>query len=439
MAKKVSLAAMMAATSAIIFGCSTNRGLPSLAEEARAQVSEAAPVVIFLPGTLAATLKNGETGEKVWGRYDALSVDPRTPEGLRQLSLPISPVAPDISAEKDAIRADDVLRRAGRTFMGLRVSVPIYEDALAAFRDTGLSETAPMVVPSRGPSLTPFPYDWRRSIVDAAQSLGRAIEARGEGAEKVVLVGHSMGAVVALHYLMYGTQSLDASVGPPEITWAGAKHVRRAVLVAPPLRGAVVAIRNSVNGNHLAGPLVPTYPTTMLATHPSSFELMPRPDIQPLRDKDGRVIEGGPLDATLWQRAGWGLANPEEGKQRQWLAGAGDDPNARGLARQAALIDRGRAYHAMADRPIDPPEGLALLLIAGAGEDTPSAVQIVDDHEVKVVSRGNGDGTVLYESAVAGFEDAHPRKRVVAVKAEHARIVSDAKVFSLILEAIVAR
>jgi pimeloyl-ACP methyl ester carboxylesterase len=348
----------------------------------------------------------------------------------------ISSVASDVSAEKDAIRPDDALRRAGRTFLGMRVSIPIYEDALAALRGAGLSETAPMAIPASGPSLTTFPYDWRRSIVDAAQALGRAIESRDEGAEKVVLVGHSMGAAVALHYLMYGTQPFDASSAPPEITWAGAQHVRRAVLVAPPLRGAVVAIRNSVNGNHLAGPLVPTYPTTMLATHPSSFELMPRPDMQPLRDADGALVESGPLDAALWQREGWGLANPLEGEQRRWLAGAGDDPDARGLARQASLIERGRAYHRMADRPIDPPEGLDLLLIAGTGEDTPSAVQIVDDHEVKVVAKANGDGTVLYESAVAGFEEPHPRKRLVAVEAEHARIVSDKRVFSLILDAI---
>ena len=437
MAKKVSLMAMMAATSAIVFGCNTNKGLPELAEDAGPSVAAAAPVVVFLPGTLAGTLKNADTGEQVWGRHDALSVDPRTPEGLRQLSLPISPVPSDVSSEKDAIVPDDILRRAGRTFLGIRVSVPIYEDAMKALRDTGLPETDPGAIPDTGPALTAFPYDWRRSIVDGARRLGEALESRGEDAEKVIIVAHSMGATVALHYLMYGMQAFDPEGEPPAITWAGAKHIRRAVFVAPPFRGAVVAVRNSVNGNHLAGPLIPTYPTTMLASHPSSFELMPR-NGDAVLDETGAPAATTPLDADLWRRAGWGLANPTEGQQRRWLAGAGDDPDARGLARQETLIARGRAFHAVADRPVDPPEGLDLLLIAGKGEDTPSVVQMIDNHEVKVVAKADGDGTVLLDSATAGFEDAdtHPRKTLAIIEAEHARMVSDSKAFDLILKSI---
>jgi len=429
------------ATFAALCGCSTGSDLLGLADTARPAVEAQSPVVVFLPGTLAGSLENAETGEKVWGTYNSLSVDPREAAGLRQLSLPISAPAPGDAAQLDAIRPVDVLRRAGRTFMGLRVSIPIYEDALEALENAGLPETAPMAIPPQGAALTVFPYDWRRSIVDGAQALGQALEARGEGAQKVVLVGHSMGGAVALHYLMFGTAGFDPSGAPPEITWAGARHVQRAVLVAPPLRGAAVAIRNTINGNRLAGPLIPVYPTTMLATHPSSFELMPRAGAGALRDEKGAAMADGGLDAALWQREGWGLANPLEAEQRRWLAGGGDDPDARGLAQQAALIERARAYHRMSDRSILPPEGLDIHVIAGTGSATLSAVRIIGDHQVEEVAQADGDGTVLLESAVAGFEDADrvPGKTLSIIEAEHARIVSDPAAFSLILDAIAGR
>jgi len=428
------------ATLGLLAACSTGPDLPTLAEQARPQVQARAPVVVFLPGTLAASLENGETGERVWGRRESLSVDPRTPEGLRQLSLPISPPEAGDAAARDAIRPVDALRRAGRTFLGMRVSIPIYEDALEAMALAGLPETAPGAIPASGPALTSFAYDWRRSIVDGAQALGAALDARGEGAEKVVLVGHSMGGAVSLHYLMYGTAPLDVAGGPPEVTWAGARHVKRAVLVAPPLRGAAVALRNSINGNHIAGPLIPTYPTTMLATHPSSFELMPRADAGAMRDGDGAVVAGGGLDPALWVRQGWGLANPLEAGQRRWLAGGEGDPDARGLARQEALIARGQAFHRASDRPIQPPEGLEIVLIAGQGDETPNAVRIVGNHEVEVVEQVDGDGTVTLQSAVAGFEDsdAVAGKTLAVIEAGHARMVSDPVAFRIILDAITA-
>ena len=435
-ARKLTLPALFA----LLSGCSTGPDLPTLAEQARPQIGARAPVVVFLPGTLAASLENGETGERVWGRRDALSLDPRTPNGLRQLSLPISPPPAGETASMDTIRPVDALRRAGRTVLGMRVSIPIYEDALDGLAAAGLRETEPGAIPARGPSLTAFAYDWRRSIVDGAQALGKALEARGEGAEKVVLVGHSMGGTVALHYLMYGTAPLPMTGGLPEVTWAGAKQVKRAVLVGAPLRGSTIAIRNSVNGNHIAGPLIPTFPTTMLATHPSSFELMPRPEAGALQEPDGTVRADGGFDPALWQSRGWGLANPLEAEQRRWLAGAGDDPDRRGLARQAALIAGARAFHAAADRPIDPPEGLDILAIAGTGDATLRAVRMVDDHEVEEVAEADGDGTVLLSSAIAGFEDAgtNPRKSLSIIEAGHARMVSDPTAFSLILDAIAA-
>lgn len=419
-----------------VHGCSGTAKLERIANPYSRTASQDGPIVVFLPGTLASTLVDTETGEMVWGRDDALSLDPREPSGLRRLSLPLDPVPSDRSAARDAIRPVDALRRARESVLGIPLSLAIYEEALNGFRDAGLPETPPLAIPRNGRALTVFPYDWRRSIVDAAQELGAALESRGPGASKVRLVGHSMGGAVALWYLMFGTAPLDSEGRPPPVTWAGARHVDRAVLFAPPLRGSVVAIRNTVNGNKLAGPLVPTFPPSMLATHPSSFELMPREETNSVVGRDGAPIAASPMSPDTWRDLKWGLADPEQAEDIEILGRGAPNAAALADARQAALLARGSAYHRAVDRPVDPPPGLSLTVIAGTGVDTPLTVSVGrDGGEVSVYRYGDGDGTVTVSSALAGFEDAetHPRKAVLAVEADHIDVLSDPLAFEFAL------
>ena len=423
--------AFLAAGAAALVGCSGGQPLVDIAKTKTVPESQDGPVVVFLPGTLASTLVDTSNGEYVWGAEDALSADPREPRGLRRLSLPLTPVPTNVSAARDLVRADDVLRRANERVAGIPVSIAIYEDMLNGFEKAGLTETSPLKIPTRGPSLTSFPYDWRRSIVDAAQSLGASLESRPEGAAKVQLIGHSMGGVVALWYLMHGTAPLDSEGALPPVTWAGARYVDQAVLVGAPLRGAAVALRNTIEGNTLAGPLIPTLPPAMIASHPSTFELMPR----------GDVLDGTDLplmDAATWRKFGWGMSDPQQRANIEVLANGSADPMALADARQAALIARGAAFQRAADRPINPPAGLRLTVIAGTGSDSPERVELSKKGSASIGGTADGDGTVLLSSAVAGFEDAssNPLKSVYLYDVEHTRMLSDPSVFSKVLELI---
>lgn len=431
--KKIALFVVsIAVVAGISVGCSGGSDLNEIAAFKSRSASQSGPVVVFLPGTLASSLVDTSTDERVWGRGDALSMDPRTTEGLRRLSLPLDAVPSMVSAAPDLVQADDVLRRANERIIGIPVSISVYDDFLEAMTNAGLTETAPLVVPARGPSVTAFPYDWRRSIVDAAQSLGAALEARGDDAEKVHLVGHSMGGAVALWYLMYGTAPFDSEGAPPPITWAGAKFVDHAVLVGAPLRGAAIAVRNTINGNTLAGPLVPTFPPAMLASHPSSFELMPR----------GPVLTGtsAPLmEAETWERFQWGMADPQESENIERLARGADKPQALAKARQRGLIARGRAFHAAADRPINLPSSLRITVIAGQGSETAEGINVdAKSGSVRVGSTADGDGTVLLSSAIAGFEDAGntPQKSVFVYNVQHMRMLSETQVFEKVLDSV---
>ncbi|MEO6629565.1 MAG: hypothetical protein ABIP03_13485 [Aquihabitans sp.] len=85
-------------------------------------------------------------------------------------------------------------------------------------------------------SVFDFPYDWRRSIAASATALGAAIrrvlESRPPGT-RVVLVGHSMGGLVARRYV--------ACEG-------GAEHGSLLIALGTPFRGAVQALEALAHG-----------------------------------------------------------------------------------------------------------------------------------------------------------------------------------------------
>jgi hypothetical protein len=89
-----------------------------------------------------------------------------------------------------------------------------------------------------GATVVAFPYDFRRSIVDAAELLGAEVDRRlsdlgGARSKRVIVVAHSTGGLVARYWL-----------GP-----LGGWRVCRALVTAgTPHRGAVKALRMLVDG-----------------------------------------------------------------------------------------------------------------------------------------------------------------------------------------------
>jgi Lecithin:cholesterol acyltransferase len=108
-----------------------------------------------------------------------------------------------------------------------------------------------------------FPYDFRRSIVDAATLLAGDVHKRlerfgGQPANRVIVVAHSMGGLVARYWL-----------GPLE----GWRVCRALITLGTPHRGAPKALHWLVNGP--LGGLLPEV-TAVLREWPSVAELLPR-------------------------------------------------------------------------------------------------------------------------------------------------------------------
>lgn len=400
--------------------------LTTIYSRAAALDTQARRPVITIPGTLGSRLVDRDSGAMLWGGEDSLSLDPDDPEAMRLIALPFGPPETPLRDLRDRVRTDGVVRTANASLFGATVSLDIYAgviDTLIAggydFRETRAAEIADRTV---NLDAFEFPYDWRRDIVEAAQDLAYFIERKRAQVEqerlrvfgkltepvRFDLVAHSMGALVARYYLMYGAQDLPADGGLPPLTWEGAKNVETVVFIAPPNAGAIGAFDLLVNGKTF-GPFQPHYPAALLGTHVSPYQLMPRTRHRRVRSADG----GAPLDlydVETWKRNGWGLAAPDADRVLAALAPE-SDPQARralALAHLEKALRRAERFHRAMDRPARYPATLDVYLVVGGGFSTPAGAIVDRDGGARIVEYEEGDGVVLRASSLLDERQGRP-------------------------------
>ncbi|MEO0621002.1 MAG: hypothetical protein AAFU49_06445 [Pseudomonadota bacterium] len=407
-----------------------------------ARVSETADTsvrrpLITIPGTLGSRLRDRETGTVIWGGGSrGLSADPEDPVEATLIALPI--ISPDLpfSAHRDGIVPDGILDRAAPEVLGIPLDIEVYGGVLRTLSAGGFRSTPKASLRSEpqeegdGPTFEDyqlisegransfrFDYDWRRDIPTLAREFDAFIqlrkrqvaavrsiyESRTVSPEEITfdLLAHSMGGLVSRYYLMHGTAELPEDGSLPPITWDGARHFSRVVIVAAPNAGSIIAMDNLVNGKSL-GPLQPFYPAPLLATHASVWQLFPRARHGRLRAIDGAVLD--PLDADLWQRYNWGLLAPEADPLLSWLMP--DVSNAferrqRAGAHQARLLRRAEQFHRAIDRWAPKPEGLEMFQVVGGGFSTPANGEVDPvTGTFTLTDREEGDGVVLRASVL---------------------------------------
>ncbi|RMH22542.1 MAG: hypothetical protein D6696_03080 [Acidobacteria bacterium] len=284
----------------------------------------------------------------------------------------------------------------------------------AGFRDESLARSGAVDYGDDHFTCFQFGYDWRLDNADNARRLDDFIhrkkayveaQLRRRGIEREVrfdVVAHSMGALLTRYYLRYGRQPLPADGSLPQLTWAGARLVERAILVGPPNGGSLVVLERIVRG-HKPGAFLPRYPPAVIGSFPSVYQLLPR-------SRHGAYVDAGHrrqldlFDPALWQRLGWGLADPRQDEVLAWLlpdVGARNERRRLARAALARHLDRARRFHAALDRPATPPAGTTLVLVAGDAVPTAASIAIdLDGGDFEVASRAPGDGIVLRSSAL---------------------------------------
>lgn len=431
-----------------ISGCTPSARSPDLAA-IYSSVSEAGGTelrrpLITIPGTLGSRLVDGDTGTIIWGGGSrGLSADPDDPEEARLIALPLLTEDQPFSAQRDSVRAAGVLDSARADLLGLPIDLEVYGGVRRTLGFGGFlvdrgatpenaEEFAELEKDWEGDpdyaslsTMDPttafrFDYDWRRDLVTLAQEFHHFIQQRqifvAEQRSRITgrkvdpdeivfdLLAHSMGGLIARYYLMHGPADLSDSGELPPVNWEGAKYFSRVIIVATPNAGSILAMDNLVNGKEL-GPFQPVYSAPLLATHASTWQLMPRKRHARLRfEGDPGSLVPDPYDPKVWEKFHWALAGSDAEPLLSWLLpdiASPDERRRRGLVHQRRMLNRAKRFHQAMDRWAPKPENVELFLVVGGGFETPSnAVVDVESGDFRLDQVEEGDGVVLRASVL---------------------------------------
>jgi pimeloyl-ACP methyl ester carboxylesterase len=377
--------------------------------------------VILIPGILGSRLKDTATDTLVWGAFTGEFANPNRPSGARMAALPMAEGAP-LRELHDEVRPDGALEEMRVRFLGLPIQLDAYVDILRTLGIGGYrDESGSLGEIDYGEehfTCFQFDYDWRRDNVENAQRLHAFIEDRRAYVQEEYrrrygvedydvqfdIVAHSMGGLLTRYFLRYGAADLPEDGSTPEVTWAGAEHVERAILVGTPSAGSAQAVWDLVQGKKTS-PITPTYPPAVIGTFPALYQLMPRDRHEALVDAtDTTQAVEGLYNVDFWVGQQWGLADPGQREVLEVLLPEVDNPATRyriAVEHLQKSLTRAEHFNRALDTPTDRPDGLDLMLMAGDAEQTPA--QLAVDRRTGALMRHStdaGDGTVLRSSAL---------------------------------------
>lgn len=368
--------------------------------------------IIVIPGILGSRLTDSETEETVWGLLGGGYIRKQ----FEHLAFPMKK-GRSLADLTDTTVPGDVLDRLG-VRVGATLQVKAYAQLLSAlgvggYRDETLGRAGAVDYGDEHFTCFQFGYDWRRSSAENARRLDRFIQEKKIYVEnenrrrfgrtnpvRFDLVAHSMGGLVARYYLRHGSAPLPKNGGLPPITWAGARHVEKTILVGTPNGGSSLAADQLTNGWRPAV-ILQEFPPALLATMPSIYELLPR-------SREGKVLGpgGAPvdlLDPEQWVNRELGLFGPGQDKSLERLLPATTSSNERSVIARDHLekcLANADQFHRTLDRPAKLPAHTRLYLFAGDATDTTDVVEITGPGSLKMKSTALGDGTVTRNSAL---------------------------------------
>ncbi|MEM1210982.1 MAG: hypothetical protein AAGI68_01670 [Planctomycetota bacterium] len=420
-------------------GCARSPKAPDLAglynEAAQFYDADRTPVIV-IPGILGSKLRDAD-GSLVWGAFTGESVNPGTPDGARRIALPMRPGVP-LDQLTDSVQPDGALDTVRISLGVVNLNITAYADILATlgvggFRDQQLGMSA-IDYGDGHFTCFQFDYDWRRSNAENAARLHDFILEKKAFVEaelkarfgiereiKFDIVAHSMGGLVTRYYLRHGNQPLGDSGPLPELNWAGAKHVRRAILVGTPNLGSIFALEDLTQGSKLSV-ILPRYAPALLGTMPGVYQLLPRQAdavLNPITVRKGSEPDShllmhfglDPLDPEVWAEYQWGLLDPDQDRFLEYLLPDAPDRAARlAIAEDhlAKALHNARRFHESLDRPAERPDSLDLRLFAGDAVPTPTAARIDATGRVSLINKQPGDATVARYSALADTRQGDP-------------------------------
>jgi hypothetical protein len=381
--------------------------------------------VIIVHGFLGANMLDTKTNKNVWGEFSSQDSYTVSDEKMRALSMSMVRHKPLKDIRDDTV-PNKMLNTVIIKFLGMTFTENAYVNLANILRDGGYQLEGMELAPGKNyHNLFQFSYDWRRDIQESAGSLHEYILAKKAQIQKVYkslygldnydvkfdIIGHSMGGLVARYYLQYGTADLPEEGEAIKCDWAGAKHIDRLIILGTPNAGYLDTLLELQSGMPL-----PPFPSAMIATWPSIYQMLPAASTKSVVYKHDRNQTVDIYDLRTWIKMKWALANPEQYKVFKILLPEVKDPVERRLIAFDHLkkcLARAKRFKRAMGYYSKPPPGVKLYLVLGnAVKTTRKATVDATSGEIEVIEYGPGDGKVLASSAMydrrEGAEIASP-------------------------------
>lgn len=256
------------------------------------------PPVVIIHGVLGSKLRMRHGEQEIWpgsisnmifGDYDSL-----------RLKINPDTLEPDLS-DSEAYALFD--QAGGEDYYG-RILRTLSEAGGYHPSHPGLAN------PQSEPRVYVFVYDWRQDLAKSAAQLDAFIQRirldYGMAELKVDIVAHSMGSLVTRYFLRYGNTDVLDDI-QPQGNFSGMKKVRKVVLIGAPNLGSVSGLQEFLMGFRVG---VGHISTEVLATMPSSYQLLPHPDRDWMVTPDGSKDPRNLYDMQTWRSFQWSIFDP---------------------------------------------------------------------------------------------------------------------------------
>jgi pimeloyl-ACP methyl ester carboxylesterase len=261
------------------------------------------PPIVIIPGAPGTELVDSSTGKLLWPNAWLMAIR----DGTDCLALPLHdpesvPVVPG-----GIVRAVSVA--------GMKFPVRVYGGLEKKLKKLGY-RAGDWNAPKGDGEYFYFPYDWRQSVEASGRRfsgmLAELYRRSPEGTPPAIVLGHSLGGLIARYALMYGETPLGENGPLPPVTWAGRGQIGTLFLVATPNEGTFIALKRLELGIYHSGHRG-AFSRETLFTFPSVFDVIPS-SIAPLIDDEGHDLPFHLDDPADWERLGWSVVDDPDGE-----------------------------------------------------------------------------------------------------------------------------